>query len=178
MNRIIPFLALTMPSLSLADQNKIEECNVDIICKKQVSDLNCKKTINLGLFNHIVEDSSCLARKDAINKVYSEEFDSCVQKRQILELECTSKIALRNEDRATVNLMGNGEPCVTSSECNSGYCYPGPTGNKALFCLDWRFNCAFPGKDGANYGDIVKYENIEYICSKSAYGPAKWRRLQ
>jgi hypothetical protein len=52
----------------------------------------------------------------------------------------------------------DGYPCATSSQCASGYCYPGPGG--LSYCIAETANCAEPFTEGTAYGTEYDYDSI------------------
>ncbi len=61
--------------------------------------------------------------------------------------------------------LNNGELCSSSSECSSGYCYPGP-GNKN-YCIAREKNCAKPGTEGIMFGESYDYLGEAYECKSN-----------
>ena len=55
----------------------------------------------------------------------------------------------------------NGSPCVSSGDCASGYCYPGPDQD---YCIAATANCAEPGTNGAQYGSNYVFGGVTYYC--------------
>ena len=68
----------------------------------------------------------------------------------------------------------NGSVCEVSSDCNSGYCYPGPHPkighSKYKYCIAGDRNCALPGFDGANYGTEIFLHGSKLECKNPEDG--------
>ena len=59
-------------------------------------------------------------------------------------------------------LTANGRVCANSSECSSGYCYPGPENSR--YCLARSSHCAQPGTNGVVFGQSYTYNGKNYLC--------------
>ncbi|TDT74188.1 hypothetical protein BDE40_2976 [Litoreibacter halocynthiae] len=58
----------------------------------------------------------------------------------------------------------NGAKCAKSSDCASGYCFPGPAAG-TNFCLRADLNCAMEGVNGHYFGFIDQSQNPPAICA-------------
>src|SRR5262245_53975503 len=73
-------------------------------------------------------------------------------------------------EEATISLAltANGEECASSSDCASGYCFPGPPRRACepptRYCLAASMNCAQPGTEGVQFGSTYDYEGRNYEC--------------
>ena len=64
----------------------------------------------------------------------------------------------------------NGETCNSNGDCESGTCYPGPGKGDPQYCMNGSFNCAFPGRDGVNYGFTAQINGRNMRCQNPGGG--------
>ncbi|MBI4356698.1 MAG: hypothetical protein HY559_02290 [Gammaproteobacteria bacterium] len=93
-------------------------------------------------------------------------FKKCAKHTTICLIGCLFAIAfaLYTKEVVAVSLT-DGHECTSSTQCSSGYCYPGP--EEKSYCISRDANCAKPGTAGVMVGALYSYRGKEYICHSS-----------
>ncbi|MBI4357353.1 MAG: hypothetical protein HY559_05710 [Gammaproteobacteria bacterium] len=61
--------------------------------------------------------------------------------------------------------LENGRLCALSSDCSSGYCYPGDLREKK-YCIAPEKNCPLPGNSGVMFDESYTHNGRYYICKQ------------
>jgi hypothetical protein len=77
-----------------------------------------------------------------------------------------------------VGSKANGVACSSGADCQSGYCYPGPTFSQDTikYCIAKELSCGVPGGAGQKLNGTTTYKGAVYKCAtgEKKGDPAHW----
>lgn len=177
MPRIIPIsLTLLCPFLSfgIVKAQDFEPCIPNECEIINIPKPNCTKKIAFIR----LKDPACEASWAASQQRAQLDYQNCQIRAKITLTRCEALRAAKND---TIHPRSDGEICAISTDCESGYCMPGPSPQPATstirigndnfwYCVNASANCALPNTGGGFYGDRLIFENEELMCQNPGKG--------
>jgi hypothetical protein len=158
-------------------------CQVRDCARPAVVQVDCSSGI---LFIQRI-DPICEARNSALRAQAEAEYEACLQQQKLDRANCAALEATRNLEQSIGGIdpgeefKTNGVACISSSECESGFCLPGPGRARSLsaipeksdvtwYCASEKANCALPDDDGGLYGDSIDVNGTKLVCQNPGRG--------